>query len=120
MQALVVEDEQDVRSFVKRSIEHKYIVSEAKEGEEALNLLKNNNAIKMILVDWNMPGMNGHNFVKAVRANKIYDNIPILMMTSEKGMDTVVQALNAGANEYLMKPFTTETLLKKISMLKVT
>jgi two-component system chemotaxis response regulator CheY len=70
-----------------------------------------------MLVDWNMPVMNGYEFVKAVRSFERFDAIPLMMVTTETEMDRVLAALEAGANEYVMKPFTKEMILDKLAIL---
>ena len=69
------------------------------------------------LVDWNMPIMNGLEFVQQVRAQEAYAAIPIVMVTTEIVMERVTDALAAGANEYLMKPFTAEAIRQKLQLL---
>jgi two-component system chemotaxis response regulator CheY len=72
-----------------------------------------------MLVDWNMPVMNGCEMVRAVRANLLLDDIKIMMVTVETSMDHVRMALEAGANEYLMKPFTQDLLLGKLHLMGI-
>jgi two-component system chemotaxis response regulator CheY len=68
-------------------------------------------------VDWNMPEMNGFEFIQAVRAEHSYDGVLLMMVTTETEMDQISKALEAGANEYVMKPFTQEVILEKLQML---
>ena len=70
----------------------------------------------MVLVDWNMPEMNGLEFVRRVRADDTYDGAVVMMVTSETDMGKVVEALDAGADEYLMKPFVKEGFLEKLEI----
>jgi two-component system chemotaxis response regulator CheY len=76
--------------------------------------------VDLLLVDWNMPVMNGYELVCAVRANALLGNVRILMVTTETCMSQVEAALKAGANEYLMKPFTKEVLVEKLALLGIT
>ena len=80
---------------------------------------KQNPDVELVLVDWNMPEMNGLDFIRAVRAQRAYDAVRILMVTSETESEQVTQALNAGANEYLMKPFNKDVLVAKLNLLDV-
>jgi two-component system chemotaxis response regulator CheY len=73
----------------------------------------------LVLVDWNMPVMNGLDFIRAIRSQRSFDPVRILMVTSESESTQVTVALNAGANEYLMKPFTKEILIAKLNLLDV-
>ncbi len=73
-----------------------------------------------MLVDWNMPEMDGLQFVRAVRAERAYDGVPVIMVTSESGPEQVVRALTAGADEYAMKPFTAAVILEKLALLGLT
>jgi two-component system chemotaxis response regulator CheY len=92
-------------------------VFEAGHGREGLNCLRQIGPVDLALVDWNMPEMNGLDFVRAVRAEGAYDSIRLMMVTTETDMPRVVQALEAGANEYLMKPFTKDMILEKLDLM---
>jgi len=72
--------------------------------------------VKLMLADWNMPEMNGLDLVKAVRKEPGYDSLKVLMVTTETEMEQMCQALEAGANEYVMKPFTKDILLEKLEL----
>ena len=73
----------------------------------------------LVLVDWNMPVMDGLEFIQAVRGQRIYDPVRIVMVTTETESDQMNRAMAAGANEYVMKPFTRDVLVAKLSMLDV-
>lgn len=99
--------------------EMSFQIIEAADGQQAFNLLNSGEAVDVMMVDWNMPVMNGYELVCAVRANPLHGNIRILMITTETSMDQVQRALAAGANEYLMKPFTKEALVDKLALLGI-
>jgi two-component system chemotaxis response regulator CheY len=90
---------------------------EAGNGIEALSRLNQGEQIDLMLIDWNMPVMNGYELLRAVRANVLLSGVQIMMITTETSMTQVEQALAAGASEYLMKPFTKEALLEKLKLL---
>ncbi len=117
MLTLIVEDENDVRSYVKKTMESVCQVVEARDGKEALDMLIKIPDVDLALVDWNMPRMDGYDFVKAVRHCRMYDKIPIMMMTSKNEISSVQDALNAGVNEYIMKPFRSDMLFSKVKIL---
>lgn len=121
MHALVVDDSKAMRMIVSRFLkEAGYEVAEAGDGVQALVRLSELAATSppvVALVDWNMPEMNGYEFVLAVRASANWTGLRIVMVTSESEMDRVAAALEAGADEYLMKPFTREEILGKLSLL---
>jgi two-component system chemotaxis response regulator CheY len=120
MRALVVDDSRTVRIIIGNILrEMGTEVLEAANGLEALEQLNANPYINLMLVDWNMPQMNGHDFIRAVRSDRAYDAVRILMVTSEAQGEQVTKALQAGANEYLMKPFTKEVLVAKLNLLEV-
>jgi DNA-binding response OmpR family regulator len=73
----------------------------------------------LVILDVEMPEMNGFDFLRAVRAQREYDAVRILMVTSESQSEQVIRALNAGANEYLMKPFNKDVLVAKLNLLDV-
>jgi two-component system chemotaxis response regulator CheY len=72
-----------------------------------------------VLSDWNMPEMDGLQFVKALRANPKFANVVVVMVTTETHIEQMMTALEAGANEYIMKPFTAEMVEDKLRMLQV-
>lgn len=94
-------------------------VSYAGHGQEALDWLKEGKLADLMLVDWNMPVMNGLELVQAVRANPLLREVRIMMVTSENSLDTVAEALAAGANEFVMKPFTREVLQEKLALMGI-
>jgi two-component system chemotaxis response regulator CheY len=120
MRALVIDDSRTVRIIIGQILREVGMeVHEASNGLEALEALKRAPDIELLLVDWNMPEMNGFDFVCQVRAQRAYDAVRILMVTSEAQGEQVTRALNAGANEYLMKPFSKEVLVAKLNLLDV-
>ncbi len=120
MRALVVDDSRAVRMIIGQILrEIGMEVFEAANGIEALEQMKRNPDLDLLLVDWNMPQMNGIDLVRAIRADRAYDAARILMVTSESQGEQVMQALQAGANEYLMKPFNKDILVAKLNLLDV-
>ena len=118
MKVLVVDDSKAVRGIMKKILKSiNCEVLEAENGEKALDILYEHGFFDLILLDWNMPGMSGYEFLKIVRKNPDWRNIKIMMVTSENQQDSIIEALNAGADEYLMKPFDHEMLVAKINML---
>jgi two-component system chemotaxis response regulator CheY len=119
--AMVIDDSKATRLILGGMLRQLgYDVQEAGNGKEGLVALeKNGGDIAVILVDWNMPEMNGYEFVQAVRGNKNFDSIRLVMVTAETDISRVSQALEAGANEYVMKPFTKEAIHEKLQMLGV-
>src|SRR5262245_1392060 len=92
-------------------------VVEAANGREGLEQMQRPPGVELVLVDWNMPEMNGLDFIKAVRADRAFDPVRIMMVTTETEQEQVLRALSAGANEYLMKPFSREILVAKLGLL---
>jgi two-component system chemotaxis response regulator CheY len=120
MRALVIDDSRTVRIIIRKILTEVGLeVSEAGNGREALDQLRQIPEVDLILVDWNMPEMNGLDFVTAVRSDRAYDPVRIMMVTTETEQSQVILALKAGANEYLMKPFTKDVLVAKLSLLDV-
>jgi two-component system chemotaxis response regulator CheY len=120
MRALVIDDSRAVRIIIGNILREIGIeVLEAGNGLEALEQMERNPDIELMLVDWNMPQMNGFDFLRIVRSQRAYNAVRILMVTSEAQGEKVTQALNAGANEYLMKPFNKEVLVAKLNLLDV-
>ena len=120
MLALVIDDSRTARLVIGNMLRELGMeVISASNGVEALALLSKNPDVELILLDWNMPEMNGLDFLKAVRAQKSYNHVRILMATSESHTNQVNEALSAGASEYLMKPFNKDVLVAKLNLLDV-
>ena len=120
MRTLVIDDSRAVRMIIGQILrEIGMEVFEAANGLEALEQMKRNPDLELLLVDWNMPQMNGIDLVRAIRSDRAYDAVRILMVTSESQGEQVMQALEAGANEYLMKPFNKDVLVAKLNLLDV-
>jgi two-component system chemotaxis response regulator CheY len=118
MQALVVDDSRAMRIIIGRVLkELGYEVLEAGHGGEALTRLESAPEVSLAMVDWNMPVMNGYELVTAVRADARWSNVKMIMVTTESESAQVLKALDAGADEYVMKPFTTDILREKLAML---
>ena len=114
--AMVVDDSRAVRLILSRNLaEMGYEVCAASDGAEAIALLREE--LTLILVDWNMPRMNGLEFLERLRADPRYASVKVMMVTTETEVDQMVKALAAGANEYVMKPFTKDLLLEKLAIL---
>lgn len=93
---------------------------EASEGKEGLAQLEEHaNVISLILVDWNMPIMNGYDFVVAVRERPEFNDHKIVMVTTETDRNCMAQALMAGVDEFVMKPFTSSILIEKLRLIGV-
>jgi two-component system chemotaxis response regulator CheY len=119
--AMVIDDSRAIRTIISRTLSQLgYEVSQAANGQEGLLALEQEKGhLSLILVDWNMPVMNGLEFVKQVRANARFDEIKLMMVTTETQMEQMMAALEAGANEYVMKPFTKEIIEDKLRVLGV-
>ncbi len=120
MRVLVVDDSRAIRRIIGEIMKQLgFEVSEAGNGIEALQRLEELGAPDLVLVDWNMPEMNGLDFIKAVRANPDYSNLPLMMVTTETEMERMALAFMAGVNEYVMKPFDKATILDKLQLLGI-
>ncbi len=119
MNALVVDDSRATRAILKRILASLglELAAEASNGVEALARLGEIAAPDLMLVDWNMPEMNGLELVQSVRADAAYAATRILMVTTESEAAQISTALAAGADEFLMKPFSADDLRAKLEML---
>lgn len=116
--ALVVDDSGAIRKVERKYLEEMgFEVLEAENGEEALKVVEENPDIDIILLDWHMPVMNGYEFLVKLRSNPQWSHIKVMMVTTENQQKSVIDAIMAGANEYLMKPFDKEMLETKIRYL---
>lgn len=117
MRALIVDDSRFVRGYLRGLLEGKGMeCAEAADGQAGLDQLHTGVDFDLALVDWNMPVMNGLDMVTQLRAEG-FSRLKIMMVTTEAENDFIVRALNAGADEYLMKPFDDEALSEKLAML---
>jgi two-component system chemotaxis response regulator CheY len=120
MNALVIDDSRAMRRILCQILQTLgFVVAEACNGRDALERLQANGEFELALVDWNMPEMNGFEFIQAVRADRRYDGLRLMMVTTETEMTQVARALEAGANEYVMKPFTKDVIREKLELLGV-
>ena len=118
MKALVVDDSRAIRMIISRSLKALgFATCEVTNGQEALDALASAGPFDVALVDWNMPIMTGYEFVCKVRGDRAHDTMAIMMVTSESEQSQVQRAIEAGASEYLMKPFSTESIEEKLAIL---
>ena len=120
MRALIVDDSRATRSIIGKIMkEIGFDTFDAANGKEGLERLKQHGCPDIMLVDWNMPEMNGYDFVCAVRSDPAYGAVPLMMVTSETEISQMARAIEAGANEYVMKPFTKDVIADKLALLGV-
>jgi two-component system chemotaxis response regulator CheY len=119
--AMVIDDSRAIRMILTRTLNKLgFEVCTAGNGKEALALLQEQAPqLDVLLVDWNMPEMDGLEFVQQVRRVPSYANVPLMMVTTETEINQMVRALEAGANEYVMKPFTEEVIAAKLQIMGV-
>jgi two-component system chemotaxis response regulator CheY len=125
VQAIVVDDSRAMRMLMGRLLKDiGFEVAEAGDGNQALDRLRERLAaddpdgpVQLALVDWNMPEMSGIELVEAVRADPAFAELRIVMVTTETELSQVTRALDAGADEYLMKPFTRDDVVGKLELL---
>jgi two-component system, chemotaxis family, chemotaxis protein CheY len=117
MRALIVDDSRFVRDYLRQLLEDRDVECvEAVDGRAGLEQLRKGLAFDLALIDWNMPAMDGLEMVKQMRAEG-YTLVRVMMVTTEAENEFIVRALDAGADEYLMKPFNGEALSEKLELL---
>jgi two-component system, chemotaxis family, chemotaxis protein CheY len=120
MRVLVVDDMVTMRKIIKTQLSKLGYtdVLEADDGKNAVEAIKNaaasNTQFELIISDWNMPNMSGMELLKAVRSTPELANIPFIMVTAEAEQKNIIDAIKAGVNNYIVKPFTPDTLQEKI------
>jgi two-component system chemotaxis response regulator CheY len=117
MTVLVVDDSKIMRNIVKShfdEMEYKCEFLEADNGMTALQILASN-SVHLVMLDWNMPQLSGIDFLKQVRTMRQYENLPIIMVTSESARYSVIEALKSGATDYIIKPINARNFKNKIS-----
>ena len=115
MKILIVDDFATMRRIIKnilRQIGFTNIL-EADDGSTALNILRKEK-VDLVITDWNMPKMSGLELLKAIRTDEKLKDIPVMMVTAEALKENIIEAVKAGVNQYIVKPFTAQTLQQKI------
>lgn len=116
MKFLVVDDFSTMRRIVRNLLKELGFtnVDEAEDGVAALSKLKGGN-FEFVVSDWNMPNMTGLELLKAIRADASLKHLPVLMVTAEAKKENIIEAAQAGASGYVVKPFTAATLEEKLN-----
>ena len=118
MRALIIDDSRTMRRIVASTLEGLgFETLQAEHGRDALDLLEAGAEVDLACIDWNMPVMDGLEFVVSVRANPAWRGITLMMVTTEAEHSQIVRALAAGAHEYLIKPFTPDAIRDKLDLL---
>jgi len=115
LKILAVDDSPTMRRIIINTLKRAgfHDVTEATDGKDALAKLKVDR-YNFVITDWNMPEMDGLTFVTNVRSSAEFSSLPILMVTTRSVKDDILQAMRAGVNNYIVKPFTPDTLKQKI------
>jgi two-component system, chemotaxis family, chemotaxis protein CheY len=118
MKILIVDDSSTMRRILKTQLEGigSFTMLEAANGDEAIGILQNNMPIDIMMLDWNMPVMDGMTCLQTIRRDPLYKDVRIVMCTSESEKTKVVEAIKEGANNYIVKPFTAETVKEKLGL----
>jgi two-component system chemotaxis response regulator CheY len=120
VRALIVDDSRAMRLILGRIMrELGFGTVDAEHGRDALVRVGGAEPFDVALVDWNMPEMNGYDLLVALRADAATRELPVIMVTTETETTQVVRALEAGANEYVMKPFTKDVIREKLALLQI-
>ena len=118
MKALVLEDSAVMRTIICQFLRELGFESvEAANGREGLERIAEMDRVDVVLVDLNMPEMDGHEFLRAARANPRFRDTPMMVVTTQSELASITSSLEAGSNEYLMKPFDRKGLLEKLLIL---
>jgi two-component system chemotaxis response regulator CheY len=116
MNILIVDDFSTMRQIVRKSLSSLGFINitEAVDGQDALTKLQSGE-FSFVISDWNMPNMMGIDLLKAVRADEKLKTLPFLMVTAEANRDNIIDAAKAGVSQYIIKPFTVDSLEQKIN-----
>lgn len=118
MKVLLVDDSNTMRRIAKTQLNALGITDtiEAENGQEAIDKLKSNMPIDLVTMDINMPVMDGMTALRKIREDSMFKDVKVVMLTSESEKSTVLEALQAGANNYIVKPFTPDALKQKLGI----
>ncbi len=120
MRVLIIDDSRAIRRIIGDMMKSLgFETTDAGNGLEALQRLEELGSPDICFVDWNMPEMNGLEFIKAVRSKPEYSDLPLMMITTETEMERMAEAFIAGVNEYVMKPFDKEMIIEKLNILGI-
>ena len=113
MKILVVDDSVTMRKIISKNLSSAGYgnIVEASDGSDAINKMS---GIDLVILDWNMPIMDGITFVREVKNSPAYDEVPIIMCTTEGAQKEVIQALKLGVSDYIVKPFKPELIIEKV------
>lgn len=116
MRFLIVDDSSTMRRIIINTLNKLGYqeVAEAGNGREGMERLNSGGAVDLIITDWNMPEMTGIEFIRSVRSTPAVKDIPVLMVTTNAAKDDILEALKAGVNSYVVKPFTPDVMKEKI------
>jgi len=118
MQALIVDDSRTIRKILATMLHTMgFQIIEAADGSEALSYLKQQQPPDVALIDWHMPAMDGIDLIRHMRQNAAWSKVRIVMVTREADLEHIQIALDAGADEYVMKPFDADVIHDKMSLL---
>lgn len=118
MKALIVDDSRAIRGLIARLLKSRgFDCAEAGNGKEALSVIAAQGAFDFAFFDWNMPELDGFGLLEAVRAQRSLDAMKVMMITTATELPRMTAAMQAGANEYLMKPFAPEAFFEKLVIL---
>lgn len=122
MKVLVVDDAKVVRLALRGIMQQRgWEVVEAENGQAAMEQVLRHADVDLILLDWHMPVMNGYDFLVGLRASPTFaENPKVVMVTTEATMPSIIKAISAGADEYIMKPFDAKIVEEKLTMLGLT
>lgn len=121
MKILIVDDSRTMRTLLgsfARSIPEAEVF-DAADGQQALLQIAKHQPFDLVLLDWDMPVMNGLETLKILRANPSYESMKIMMVTAQSGMESVTEAIECGASDYLMKPLNEEMFREKLQLLEL-
>lgn len=120
LKVLVVDDFPTMRRIIKNLLKQLGFqhITEAEDGAHALSLIRER-TIDFVVTDWNMPRLTGIELLQTLRADPNYKSLPVLMITAEAEKECIIQAIKAGVNNYIVKPFTAETLKEKLEKIFV-
>jgi DNA-binding response OmpR family regulator len=117
LKVIIVEDDLPIKTLVCKVLEHSFVVTAFDDGMDALSYLQKGDLPDIIISDLNTPHLNGYELLSQLKASSYFSSIPVIILSGEEGSETRIKCLEAGADDYILKPFNPRELEVRINVI---